>query len=324
MNKLFQIWFERPLPPPYAPLLNGVAEAIGATTQAHQKPQAALGQAQAIIAGGRLAYNAALMDQAPRLRVISRTGIGLDNVDLAAATVRGIAVCNAPDAPTISTAEHTVALIMAVAKQLKWCDQSLQQGGQADYFNRYNGLELQEAILGLVGLGRIGGHVAKLGQGLGMTVLAFDPWIAPERAASLNVTLVPTLAALLGQADVVSLHVPLTPDTNHLINAERLGQMKPGAILINAARGGLVHEPALLDALERGQLRGAGLDVFSTEPPPPDHPLVGRNDVIVTPHIAAASNAGKDRLWRTAISQALQLLQGQRPPYLVNPEVLGN
>ena len=122
-------------------------------------------------------------------------------------------------------------------------------------------------------------------------------------------------------ADIISLHVPLTPETQGMMSVERLAQMKPGAILINAARGGLVDEVALIEALERGHLQGAGLDVFASEPPSPDNPLLNRDDVIVTPHIAAATGAGKDRLWQTAIRQALQILQGERPAHLVNPEV---
>jgi phosphoglycerate dehydrogenase-like enzyme len=135
------------------------------------------------------------------------------------------------------------------------------------------------------------------------------------------VELAPTLEAILATADAVSLHLPLTPETHRLMNGERLALMKPGAILINAARGGLVDETALLDALERGHLQGAGLDVFEREPPAPDHPLLQRLDVVATPHIAGATIAGKDRVWQVAIQQALQVLRGERPPHLLNPAV---
>lgn len=154
-----------------------------------------------------------------------------------------------------------------------------------------------------------------------MRVTAYDPLIPAEQAAALGVELAPTLDVLLAAADIVSLHLPLTPATRHLINAARLAQMKPGAILINAARGGLVEEAALLAALERGHLQGAGLDVFDREPPAPDHPLLQRLDVVATPHIAGATIAGKDRVWQVAIQQALQVLRGERPPHLLNPEV---
>lgn len=318
---IYRFWFERTLPAAYAPLLEGVAIAVGAATETPETPYAALGTAQAIIAGGRLTYDARLMDLAPQLRVISRSGIGLNNVSIPEATARGVAVCNAPDAPTVSTAEHTIALMLAVAKQLKWCDQTLRRGDKADFFNDYAGLELRGTRLGLIGLGRIGSRVAKLALGFEMTVIGFDPLLSMERAQELGIERVSTVEEVLATAEIVSLHVPLTPETQGLMNAERLARMKPGAILINAARGGLVDEAALLAALENGHLRGAGLDVFASEPPAADHPLLGRDDVVATPHIASATNAGKDRMWRAAIIQALQVLAGERPAHLVNPEV---
>jgi D-3-phosphoglycerate dehydrogenase len=190
-----------------------------------------------------------------------------------------------------------------------------------NFHSEYNGLELYERRLGLIGMGRIGSRVAKIALALGMSVVGFDPFISAERANELGVELAPTLEAALHTADIVSLHLPLTPETRGLINAERLAQMKPGAILINAARGGLVDEAALFDALESGHLWGAGLDVFDPEPPSADHPLLARDDVIATPHIASGTGVGQDRLWHTAITQALQVLRGERPPHLVNPEV---
>jgi phosphoglycerate dehydrogenase-like enzyme len=297
------MWFERTMPAEFAPLLAGVATVVGVASETPDSPYAALGQAHAAIAGGRLRYDAAFMAQAPALRVIARTGIGVDNVDIPAATARGI------------------GLIFAVAKQLKWSERVLRSGETGDTFNQFRGIELYRAQLGLIGLGRIGGRVAKLAQGMGMSVVGFDPFIGPARADELGISRVASLETLLRSSDVVSIHVPLMPETRHLLNAERLAQMKPGAILINAARGGLVDEAALLEALERGQLLGAGLDVFNIEPPPPDHPLVGREDVVISPHIAGATGAGKERLWQAALSQAIQVLKGERPPHLLNPEV---
>ncbi len=317
----YNIWLERTLPEKYNSMLTDDMVVIGTASDAPDNPWTAITQAHAIIAGGRLTYDQTAISQAAQLRVIARTGIGVDNIDLAAATERGIAVCNAPDAPTISTAEHTIALIFAVARQLAWCRHTLHNNTGLDFFNTYQGLELYQQTLGLVGLGRIGGHVAKIAQGLGMTVLGYDPYISAEQAQSLGIIQADTLVELLQTADVVSLHVPLEPDTQHLMNKKRLALMKPGAILINAARGGLVDEPALVNALESGHLRGAGLDVFTTEPPPADHPLLNRLNVIATPHIAAATSAGKDRLWQAAIEQAIQVLHGQRPAHLINPQV---
>jgi D-3-phosphoglycerate dehydrogenase len=318
---MFKIWFERTLPAEFIPLLAEDSFAVGAANETPKNPLAALGEAQAIIAGSGIYYNDEVMTQAPHLRVISRTGIGLDNVDVAAATARGIAVCNAPDAPTIATAEHAVALMFAVAKQLKGFDRTLAGQERPNFFEQSRNLELYGACLGLVGLGRIGSHVAKSAHALGMTVIAYDPFVTAEKAVALGVTMKPTLEAVLGEADVVSLHLPLTPETQRLINADRLAQMKPGAVFINVARGGLVDEEALYQALESGQLLGAGLDVFAVEPPPPNHPLVGRQDVIVTPHIASSTIVGKRRLWTAGVMNALQVLRGERPAHLVNPEV---
>jgi D-3-phosphoglycerate dehydrogenase / 2-oxoglutarate reductase len=317
---LFRIWFERPLPPTYAHMLDGIAIAVGPGSANADNPLSMLPGAEAIIASARIRYDGVLLDQAPTLRVISRTGIGIDNISLPDATVRGVVVCNTPDAPTISTAEHAIMLLLAVTKQLKGAERMLHDGIKHDFFGEHSGVELNGLQLGLIGLGRIGSRVAGVALALGMKVAVFDPFVAPERAQQLGVTMVPTLEALLGMADIVSLHAPLTDETRHLINAERLAQMKPGAFLINAARGGLVDEPALIAALDSGQLRGAGLDVFDPEPPDPNNPLLHRAEVVCTPHIAGATAAGKDRLWRTAITQALQVLRGERPQNVCNPE----
>jgi D-3-phosphoglycerate dehydrogenase / 2-oxoglutarate reductase len=320
-GELFRIWFERPLPKAYQPLLEGFAVAIGPTSVEAENPFASLPGAHAIIAGSRIRYDGKLMDQAPTLRVISRTGIGIDNIVLADATARGIAICNTPDAPTVSTAEHAVTLLLAVTKHLRRSQMMLLDGKKHDFFSEQNGLELNGAQLGLVGMGRIGSRVAKAAQALGMKVAVYDPFLPPERADEMGVTLVSALESLLGMADVLSIHAPLTDETRKLINADRLAQLKPGAYLINTSRGPLIDEPALIAALERGHLRGVALDVFDPEPPDPNNPLLHRDDVIATPHIAGATVAGKDRLWRNGIMNALQVLRGERPVGLCNPEV---
>ncbi len=318
---MYRIWFERPMPDVYAPMLEGFAIAIGPTSADSDQPLAGLADAQAIIAGSRVRYDGALMDQAPGLRVIARSGIGIDNLSLPDATARGVAVCNAPDGPTISTAEHAIALLMAATKFLKRNENSLRDGRKHDFFGENQGLELAGQQLGLVGMGRIGSRVARVARAMDMNVVVYDPYISAERAAELGVTLVPTLEALLSTSDVVSLHLPATPETRHLINARSLARMKPGAFLINTARGALIDESALIQALDSGRLAGVGLDVFDPEPPDFENPLLHRDNVIATPHVASATGAGKDRLWRTAIAQAIQVLRGERPPHLLNPEV---
>jgi D-3-phosphoglycerate dehydrogenase len=319
-SSLFRIWFERNPPATYARLLEGSALIVGSgVAEAHAR--GSIREAQAIIASSRVRYDGALMDLVPELRVISRTGIGLDNILINDASKRGIAVCHLPEGPTVSTAEHAVALLFAVAKELPRAAQALRDG-QGDFFNEYHGIELCGLRLGLIGLGQIGSLVAIFAKALGMEVTAYDPFLDPKVAEGVGAELIPDLRALLSGADVVSLHAPLTPETKHLIDANRVAQMKRGAILINTARGGLIDEQALLVALESGHLRGAGLDVLDPEPPDPTNRLLQRDDVIATPHIAGATDASKDRLWRMAIAQALQVLRGERPPSLANPEIL--
>lgn len=318
---IYRIWFERQLPPQYAHLLENVAVAVGAANITPEAPMSGLAGAEAVIASARIRYDGAFLDQYPGVRVISRTGAGLNNVSLPEATARRVAVCYAPDAPTLSTAEHAISLMLAAAKHLKRCAHDLRQGGKRDFFNEYQGVEVNGRCLGLIGLGRIGARVAQMALALGMTVIGYDPWAPAKRGADLGIQLVPTVEAVLQGADFVSLHVPLTAETANMINAERIGLMKPGAYLINTARGGLVDEAALLAALESGHLHGAGLDVFAEEPPNPASPLLSRDDVIATPHIAGATLASKARLWQAAINQALQVLRGERPPNLANPEV---
>jgi D-3-phosphoglycerate dehydrogenase len=311
----FKVWFERTPPAAYARLLDGAGVIVGSGPQL-----AGIEQADAIIASARVRYDGSLMDRAPSLRVISRTGLGVDNIVVDDASRRRIAICNAPQGPTTSAAEHAIALLLAVAKDLPATTRALREG-RTDSFNEYAGIELDGLQLGLVGLGQIGRRVAAFGRALGMRVAAYDPFADEAPARRLGVTLLSTLELLLESSDVVSLHAPLTASTRRLLDGPRIALMRRGAVLVNTARGGLVDEAALLDALERGHLRGAGLDVFDPEPPDPGNPLLQRDDVIATPHIASATAASKDRLWRIAIEQALQVLRGERPANVLNPQI---
>lgn len=319
---MYRIWAERTMPLSARPMIEGVAELLGPATATPDAPLIALPGAEAVIAGAAIRYDGAFMDQVPTLRVISRTGIGIDNIAIPDATARGVAVCNTPDGPTISTAEHTVTLMLSVAKRVKSSEHMLRARTTRDFVTAYQGMEVYGLRLGLVGLGRIGSRVAAIAAALGMSVAAYDPFIAPDRAQALGIDLAASLEDLLKTSDIVSLHAPLTPGTRRLMNAERFALMKRGALFINAARGGLVDEAALLDALERGHLQGAGLDVFDPEPPPQDHPLLSREDVVATPHIAGVTIAGRERMWRMALTNALQILRGEQPEHIINPEVL--
>ena len=317
---MFRVWFERDLPDHVAATIAGVATPIGPGTATPEDLLSAVADAHAIIASSLATYDGPAMDRAPHLRVIARTGIGVDKIDLGAATERGIAVCNTPDAPTISTAEHTITLMLSAAKRVGGAQGALRSGGR-DFFGSHQGREVSHKVLGLVGVGRIGRNVARIARGLSMTVIAYDPFVEAAVAAKAGIHMMGSLDQLLAEADVVSLHLPLTRETRHLIDAEHIAQMKPGSIIINTARGGLVDHDALLGSLESGRLFGVGLDVTDPEPLAPDHPLLRRDDVVVTPHVAAATAAGKARLYESAVTQALQVLRGEQPNHLVNPEV---
>jgi D-3-phosphoglycerate dehydrogenase / 2-oxoglutarate reductase len=277
--------------------------------------------AQAIIASSMLRYTGEVMDACRNLRLVARTGIGVDNVDLAAATARGIVVTNTPDGPTESTAEHTVAMLLALAKRLKQGNDNLAAGLWGPRSGILMGDEVYGKTVGLVGLGRIGRRVAQICRlGLGMRVIGCDPFVSAEQAAAVGVELAP-FDAVIRQADFVSLHAPATPETHMLMNRERLAQMKRGAYLLNMARGSLVDEEALLDALDRGHLMGAGLDVFYAEPPTGDNRLRNHPNVVATPHMASVTLEGRMRMETMAVERVLAFLRGERPADVVNPEV---
>jgi D-3-phosphoglycerate dehydrogenase len=252
-----------------------------------------LGTAHALLVRSSTQVTDMLLEQAPCLRVIGRAGIGVDNIDVEAATRRGVAVLNAPGANTVSAAEHMFALLLALVRRVPWAAASMQHGE----WNRkqFGGTELRGKTLGLVGVGRIGGHVATIANAFGMELLAYDPFVTEVRASTLHVTIA-SLERVLSIADVVSLHAPLTDETRHMINANRLALMKPSAVLVNTARGGLVDEAALLGAVESGRIAGAAMDVFETEPLPADSPLRRADRVIVTPHLAATTQEAQERV----------------------------
>jgi D-3-phosphoglycerate dehydrogenase len=229
---------------------------------------------------------AEVIARAEKLRVIGRAGIGVDNVDLAEATTRGIVVVNTPEGNNVTTAEHALALLVALARHIPQAAASMKAGRWEK--SRFLGTELYSRTLGIFGLGNIGRIVAQRAQGLGMRVIACDPHISSEVAAKLDVELVP-LDELLDRADAVSVHVPRNKETTGLLGRKTFAAMKPGVLIVNAARGGIVDEDALLEALEKGSVGGAALDVFAQEPPPADHPLLQHERVICTPHLGAST-----------------------------------
>lgn len=318
-----RVWIGDPLTPQALAILETVAEVFVSQVGELNDWYAEAASADAIFLRGNTRFTGEAMDRVgPRLRIIARAGIGVDGIDLDAATRRGILVVNTPDGPTESTAEHAVALMLNLLKQVMIGDRLLRSGrGFPTSRNAIVGVEALDTTLGLVGLGRIGSRVATIAHALGMRVLAFDPFVTPERATALHVEMVPSLSALLQQAQVVSLHCPSTPETYHLINAETLALMPKKSFLINVARGALIDHSALFSSLLSGHLAGAALDVFEPEPPPPNDPLFSLPNVICTPHIGSYTAAGLVRMQVMASEQVVSALQGERPTNLVNPAV---
>jgi len=276
-----------------------------------------LASCDAAIAGGE-AYSAPVIASAPRLRVIARTGVGYDDVDVAAATARGIAVTITPGANHVGVAEHTFALLLAIAKDVLVQDRLIRSGAwRRSVLPR----PLRGSTIGLVGLGRIGQAVATLAIAFGMKVVAFDPAGDPDLDARLGITRL-GLDDLLTTSDVVSLHLPLIEATRGLFDRACFARMRPGSILINTSRGGLIVEDDLVDALRSGHLAGAGLDVFAAEPPRADHPLWSLPNVALTPHLAGVDTLSMSDMAEMAARCVVDLHQGRWPGgAVVNPAV---
>jgi D-3-phosphoglycerate dehydrogenase len=263
---------------------------------------AALTDARALLIRSGTRVTAPVLAVAPRLELVGRAGTGVDNVDVTAATERGVVVMNTPDANSVAAAELTLALLLALVRNVPAGASSLAAGRWER--SGLLGTELAGKTLGLVGCGRIGREVVRRALAFDMTVLVSDPLVDAAQAAAFGGRAVP-FDELLATADVVSLHAPLTPSTRHLLDEAALARMKPGARLVNVARGGLVDEAALARALDDGRIGGAAFDVFETEPPPPGHPLVGRKDVVATPHLGASTREAQDNVSRDLAKQVI-------------------
>lgn len=270
----------------------------------------------AMLAGGE-AISAKLIALAPSLRVIARTGVGYDAVDTTAATARKIAVTITPGTNERSVAEHTFALLLALARSVPANDRLIRTGG----WDRTLVRPIRGATLGILGLGRIGRAVATRARAFEMRVLAFDPLPAGDFESRHGIER-GSIEDVLTQSDVLSLHLPLTAATRHLIRRETLARMKPGALLINTARGGLVHEADLVESLESGRLGGAGLDVLESEPPPPDHPLLKQPNVVFSSHLGGIDTRAMANMAEMAARCVVELHQGRWPAEcIVNPEI---
>jgi D-3-phosphoglycerate dehydrogenase len=263
-----------------------------------------------------------VIEQLPVARCLIRGGAGYDSIDVAAATERGIMVCNTPTYCTDEVADHAIAMLLDCVRRVSLLDRAMHCGEhpalQPGATRRMAG-----STVGIVGLGSIGGRVAQRLAGWNLRLLGFDPFVTAGRAAALGVTPVP-LDELLAESDLITLHCPLTEETHHLIDAAALARTKPGAILVNDARGALVDEAALIDALRDGRLAAAGLDVTETEPLPAGSPLRTLDNVVLTPHVAAYSPDSRVDLWAEICEVCADVVQGRIPRFVVNREVLGH
>jgi D-3-phosphoglycerate dehydrogenase len=257
----------------------------------------------AIVVRSATTIDADIIAAARQLKVIARAGVGLDNVDIDAATKAGVVVCNAPQSNIISAAEHTVAMLLAVARNIPQASEALKAGRWER--SKWNGTELHGKTLGILGLGRIGALVAQRANAFGMKLVAYDPFVSPERAGRMGVELRDTVEGVLAEADFLTIHLPKTPETLGLINSQSLKLMKPTARVINVARGGIVDEAQLAEALRDGVIAGAALDVFAAEPVT-ESPLFGLPNVIVTPHLGASTEEAQDKAG-TQVAESVNL-----------------
>ncbi len=276
-----------------------------------------IGDAELIVANReRLPLRAPLFDRLPKLRLVAQTGMGGGHLDLAAATDRGILVAGTGGSGE-STAELTIGLMVAAMRRIPYGDAELRAGRWSQFVGR----ELAGRRLGIIGLGRIGGQVARVGAALGMAVSAWGPTLTPERALAAGVEY-RALDDLLAEADVLSVHLRLVPETRGLLTREKLARLRPSALFVNTARAALVDEAALVEMLRDGRLWGAALDVFAEEPLPPDHPLIGLPNVVLTPHVGWVSEGSYDQFFAGIVDNVLAYLDGRAIPRLLNPDAL--
>jgi D-3-phosphoglycerate dehydrogenase len=274
----------------------------------------AVGGAEALVIRSATRVTKEVLEAGRDLVVVGRAGIGLDNVDVAEATRRGVMVVNAPESNILSAAEHALGLLLAQARNIPQAHAALVGGSWER--SRWEGVELYGKTLGVVGLGRVGTLVAQRAAAFGMRIVAYDPYVAPERARTLGVELM-SLEQLVGEADFVSIHLPKTPETVGLFGKELLGKAKPGLRIVNTARGGIVDEEALAEAIRAGRIGGAALDVFATEPLT-SSPLFELASVVVTPHLGASTREAQDKAGITIAEQVVLALRGEFVPFAVN------
>ncbi|KAF2998606.1 hypothetical protein E8E13_006861 [Curvularia kusanoi] len=285
--------------------------------------KAIIGDYEALIVRSETKVTADLMNAAKKLKVVARAGVGVDNVDVQSATSHGIIVVNSPSGNINAAAEHTIALLMAVARNIGDASQSIKEGKWER--SRLTGVEAKGKTLAIVGLGKVGLTVARIANGLGMRLIAYDPYANPNLAAAASVTLRSSLAELLREADFLTLHTPLIASTKGMIGKAELATMKPTARILNVARGGMIDEDALVEALDNGIIAGAGIDVFTSEPPQPDSSatcLIAHPKVVATPHLGASTREAQENVSIDVCEQVVLILSGELPRSAVNAPLI--
>ena len=275
-----------------------------------------IGAYDALITRSGTDVTAEILEKADNLKVIGRAGVGVDNVDIEAASRKGIIVMNAPTGNTLAATEHTMAMMLAAVRKLPFAHASLV----SHKWDRksFMGIQLYKKTLGIVGLGRIGSEVAKRARGFDMRILTYDPYIKREKAEKLGVELLDKFYDLLKQSDIITFHVPLTEETTGMVGSDQIELMKPGVVLVNCARGGVIDEKALAKALRENRIAMAALDVFTEEPPPEDHPLLGLPNLIVTPHLGANTREAQKNVSVIIAQQVISVLKGEAYEHAVN------
>jgi D-3-phosphoglycerate dehydrogenase len=277
-------------------------------------------EAHALIVRSDTKVDAEMLAQAQNLKVVVRAGVGVDNIDLNECTARGIVVMNTPDANTVSAAEHTIALILAMARRIPQADRSMRKGEWER--KNFTGIQLMGKTLGIIGFGRVGRAVAERVRCLGVNEIAYDPFVPEDVARHLGLSLVSRLDDLFERADIISLHAVITDQTREIINAENITKMKDGVFIVNAARGALINDADLAAALKSGKVAGAALDVYDVEPPSPNNPLLGLDNVVYTPHLGASTFEAQEAVGVEAAHAVINALLKTRYDNVRNRAVL--
>ncbi|MBI9105183.1 MAG: hydroxyacid dehydrogenase [Spirochaetales bacterium] len=317
MNKVL---VDRPLHPDAHSLLSANAEVLEVYDDDRTRIEAALRVADGVICSAALKMFEKEISIAGRLKVIGRPGVGYDSVDVAASSRQGIPLVYTPDGPTESVAEHVIMMMLMAAKRINTVQKAFREDGDFGIRTRVTGTELLGKTLGLIGFGRIGRRTAEIAsRGLGMKILVHDPFIGSFDDEAITAS--ETLEQLLRISDIISVHIPFSEENRNLIGFKEFSMMKQEAVFINTARGGVVDEEALIDALQTGKIASAGLDVYQKEPPDKDNLLLKLENVIATPHLSSFTDDGKRKMGMMVVEGVLDVLSGKKPQFIVNPEV---